>query len=51
MEGIAEALKLLISGILILQQQAGLNDQQMDELVKNLREEFKTERATPLPDV
>ena len=51
MEGIAEALKLLISGILILQQQAGLNDQQMDELVKNLREEFKAEREIPLPDV
>ena len=48
---IAEALKIIVGGLLILQQQAGLNDQQMDELINSLREQFKEERSKPLPNV
>jgi len=48
---LGEAIKLIVTGLLIMQQQAGLSDQQMDDLVNELREQFKAERSTPLPDV
>lgn len=48
---IIEAIKLAAQLLFALQTQAGLDDQQMDDLLNAQREEFKTNRSKPLPEV
>jgi hypothetical protein len=48
---IIEAVKLAAQLLFALQAQAGLDDQQMDDLLNSERDRFKANRAKPLPDV